>query len=182
MGRKICILGATGSIGRNCLSVVEEQNGGYDVLGMAARRNADKLLSAAKKCGAGLICLCDEEAAGRLTAGELGDIECRCGKDSMEELAAHPDVEIVVNAMVGSAGLGPSVAALRAGKRLALANKESLVMAGEQLMKLAAEVPGAEIIPVDSEHSALFQLIEGHRAGGGLERVVITASGGPFRG
>jgi 1-deoxy-D-xylulose-5-phosphate reductoisomerase len=182
MGKKICILGATGSIGRNCLTVVGEQNGRYEVLGLAARSNSGKLLASARKCGAALICLGDEDAAGQLDAAELDGIECRGGKECLEDLASHPDVEIVVNAMVGSAGLGPSVAALKAGKRLALANKESLVMAGGQLMKLAHEVPGAEIIPVDSEHSALFQLIEGHSNGGGLEKVVITASGGPFRG
>ncbi len=182
MARTISILGATGSIGRNCLSVVAEQNGRYDVLALAARSSADKLLAAARGCGAALICLDDPEAAGSLDSDSLGAIECRAGSGALEELAAHPDVDIVVNAIVGSAGLGPSVAALKAGKRLALANKESLVMAGDQLMKLAAETLGAEIIPVDSEHSALFQLIKGHGAGGALERVVITASGGPFRG
>ncbi len=182
MAKTLAILGATGSIGRNCLSVVTEQDGRYEVLALAARRSADKLLGAARRCGAALICLADPQAAAGLERSALGAIECSAGSSALEELAAHPDVDIVVNAMVGSAGLGPSVAALRAGKRLALANKESLVMAGKQLIELAAETPGAEIIPVDSEHSALFQLIEGHGAGGGLERIVVTASGGPFRG
>jgi 1-deoxy-D-xylulose-5-phosphate reductoisomerase len=182
MAKTLSILGATGSIGRNCLSVVAEQNGNYEVLALGARSSADKLLAAAKDCGATTICLGDPDSADKLDSDSLGAIECRTGSSELEELAAHPEVDIVVNAMAGAAGLGPSVAALRAGKRLALANKESLVMAGDQLMKLAAETPGAEIIPVDSEHSALFQLIEGHRVGGALERVVITASGGPFRG
>ncbi|MBW7996739.1 MAG: 1-deoxy-D-xylulose-5-phosphate reductoisomerase [Candidatus Glassbacteria bacterium] len=182
MAKTISILGATGSIGRSCLSVVAEQGNRYEVLGLAARRSAEKLLDAARECGAGLICLGDPDYAVRLDKASLNGITCKTGTAALEELATHPEVDIVVNAMVGSAGLGPSVAALRAGKRLALANKESLVMAGEHLMKLAQETPGAEIIPIDSEHSALFQLIEGHKEGGGLERVVITASGGPFRG
>ena len=182
MARTLAILGATGSIGRNTLSVVAGQDGRYSVLALAARRNAGKLLDAARGCGAALICLSDPDSAGALDKDSLGAIQCSTGSRALEELAAHPDVDIVVNAMVGSAGLGPSVAALKAGKRLALANKESLVMAGDQLMKLAAETPGAEIIPVDSEHSALFQLIEGHGGGGALEKIIITASGGPFRG
>jgi len=182
MVKKICILGATGSIGLNCLSVVKELSDRFEVVALAANSSAGSLIKAARACGARRICLADFGAAESLTRNSLGDLELSCGPAGVAELARLPEVDIVVNAMVGAAGLTSSVAALEAGKRLALANKESLVMAGSHLLRLAAQVPGAQIVPVDSEHSALFQLIDAHQAGGGLERVVITASGGPFRG
>jgi len=103
MSKKICILGATGSIGRSCLSVVAEQNGRYEVVGLAARRSAEKLLAAARSCSSNLICLGDPAFAGRLDGMSLNGIELRTGMESLEELAAHPDVDIVVNSMVGSA-------------------------------------------------------------------------------
>ena len=182
MPKTVCILGATGSIGENCLAVVAELDTRFEVFALAARRNALRLAEAARACGARRISLSDPEALKALEGTGLDGIEVTSGQEALLELATHPDVDIVVNALVGSAGLAPSIAALRAGKRLALANKESLVMAGSHLMRLAAETPGAEIIPVDSEHSAIFQLIRGHASGGGLEKIIITASGGPFRG
>ena len=182
MPQNVCILGATGSIGENCLSVLNELGSRFKVVSLAARRNVGRLLESARAFGAARICLGDCSVAEEIDRQSLGGVELGCGQESLVELAADPEVDIVVNAMVGSAGLAPSVAALKAGKRLALANKESLVMAGEHLMRLAGETQGAEIIPVDSEHSALFQLIDLNDHRGALERIIITASGGPFRG
>ncbi|HLA38758.1 MAG TPA: 1-deoxy-D-xylulose-5-phosphate reductoisomerase [Candidatus Glassbacteria bacterium] len=182
MVKKLCILGVTGSIGLNCLDVVKQLGGRFEVVALAANSNAGGLVKAARACGARRICLASCRAAESLPRKSLRDLELSCGPEAVAELARLPEVDIVVNAMVGASGLASSMAALEAGKRLALANKESLVMAGAHLMNLAVKVPGAQILPVDSEHSAIFQLIEGHRSGGGLERVVITASGGPFRG
>jgi len=182
MTQTVCILGATGSIGENCLSVLKEMGSRFRVLSLAANRNAVRLLESAKVFGAARICLADCSVAEEIDRQSLDGIELGCGQESLVELASDPEVDVVVNAMVGSAGLVPSVAALKAGKRLALANKESLVMAGEHLMQLAGEKQGAEIIPVDSEHSALFQLIELNENRSALERIIITASGGPFRG
>lgn len=182
MPQTVCILGATGSIGENCLAVLKELSSRFRVVSLAAHKNAGRLLESARAFGAAKISLADGSVAGEIDRQSLGAIELSCGQESLVELATDPEVDIVVNAMVGSAGLTPSVAALKAGKRLALANKESLVMAGPHLMRLAGETPGAEIIPVDSEHSALFQLIELHEPRSALEKIVITASGGPFRG
>lgn len=182
MPQNVCILGATGSIGENCLAVLNELAPRFRVVSLAAHRNVHRLLESAKAFGAARICLADCSVAEEIDRQSLGAIELGCGQESLVELATDPEVDIVVNAMVGSAGLAPSVAALKAGKRLALANKESLVMAGAHLIRLAGEKPGAEIIPVDSEHSALFQLIDLHESRSALEKVIITASGGPFRG
>lgn len=182
MPQNVCILGATGSIGENCLAVLNELAPRFRVVSLAAHRNIHRLLESARAFGAARICLADCSVAEEIDRQSLGAIELGCGQESLVELATDPEVEIVVNAMVGSAGLAPSVAALKAGKRLALANKESLVMAGAHLIRLAGEKPGAEIIPVDSEHSALFQLIDLHEPRSALEKVIITASGGPFRG
>jgi 1-deoxy-D-xylulose-5-phosphate reductoisomerase len=182
MPQNVCILGATGSIGENCLAVLNELAPRFRVVSLAAHRNVHRLLESARAFGAARICLADCSVAEEIDRQSLGAIELGCGQESLVELATDPEVDIVVNAMVGSAGLAPSVAALKAGKRLALANKESLVMAGAHLIRLAGEKPGAEIIPVDSEHSALFQLIDLHESRSDLEKVIITASGGPFRG
>ncbi|MEA2062731.1 MAG: 1-deoxy-D-xylulose-5-phosphate reductoisomerase [Gemmatimonadota bacterium] len=181
MPKKVCILGATGSIGRNCLSVIESLGGKFAVRSLAARKNVEGLLEAAHRCGADRICLAGGEVTDSVTPDALEGLEVCRGSRALEELAADRDVDIVVNALVGGAGLGPSLAALGAGKRLALANKESMVMAGPHLIELAAKEPGAEIIPVDSEHSALFQLIR-DKKDSALSKVIITASGGPFRG
>ncbi len=180
MSKKVCILGATGSIGVNCLKVIEAMAGQFEVVSLAARRNVEGLLAAARGCGARRICISDPGALDGFPRELLKGFDLSTGDEALVALAADSGVDIVVNALVGAAGLPPSVSALRAGKRLALANKESLVMAGMHLMRLAAGTPGAGIVPVDSEHSAIFQLLESH--GKALERIVITASGGPFRG
>ncbi|HUU27202.1 MAG TPA: 1-deoxy-D-xylulose-5-phosphate reductoisomerase [archaeon] len=181
MSKAVCILGATGSIGRNCLAVIARLGSLFTVTAVAARTNAELLVEAARSCGASRISLADCASLDKVAGDRLKGLEVGCGQEAIVELAGLDEVDIVVNALVGAAGLAPSVAALKAGKRLALANKESLVMAGAYLMRLAAEREGAEIIPIDSEHSALFQLIRSQPAKS-LKKVIITASGGPFRG
>ncbi len=180
MPKKVCILGATGSIGENCLSVIRGLQEKFSVYALAARNNLEKLLESALASGAAHICLTQAGVLDSIDPGRLEGFQVHSGRDALEELASLREVDIVVNALVGGAGLAPSLAALKAGKRLALANKESLVMAGKHMMDLAADSRSAQIIPVDSEHSALFQLLK-DQPGKTLEKVIITASGGPFR-
>ena len=175
--RKILIVGSTGSIGTQALDVVSRSDS-LEVVGLAAHSNADLVLEQAAEHGVERVALADAGAASR--AAERWTGEVLSGAEGLVALITDTDCDLVLNALVGSAGLGPTVAALGEGIDLALANKESLVVGGELVMALA-EATGAQVLPVDSEHSALFQLIEG-RAPGTVERLVLTASGGPFRG
>jgi 1-deoxy-D-xylulose-5-phosphate reductoisomerase len=176
--RKILIVGSTGSIGTQALDVISRSDS-LEVAALAAHSNADLLLEQAEAFSVDRVALADPDAAAlaaeRWTGGQvLG------GPEGLVALITERDCDLVLNALVGSAGLGPTVAALGEGIDLALANKESLVVGGELVMALA-EATGAQILPVDSEHSALFQLVEGQPAGS-VDRLVLTASGGPFRG
>ena len=171
--RRILIVGSTGSIGTQALDVVARSDS-LEVVGLAAHSNAELLLEQAARFGEPRLALADPAAAARAGEGVLA------GAEGLVELITETDCDLVLNALVGSAGLGPTVAALGEGIDLALANKESLVVGGELVMALA-EATGAQILPVDSEHSALFQLVEG-QAPGSVDRLVLTASGGPFRG
>jgi 1-deoxy-D-xylulose-5-phosphate reductoisomerase len=175
--RRILIVGSTGSIGTQALEVVES-NPELEVVGLAASSSWELLLEQAAVHGVGRVALADPDAAAR--AGEHSRVEVLAGPEGLVELITDTDCDLVLNALVGSAGLGPTVAALGEGIDLALANKESLVVGGELVIALA-EATGAALLPVDSEHSALFQLIEGERPGT-VDRLVLTASGGPFRG
>jgi len=160
--RRIVIAGSTGSIGQQALEVVE-RSPELELAGLAARSSGELLRQQAARFGIERTALVDEE-----------------GPESLITLITDSGCDLVLNALVGSAGLGPTVAALGEGIDLALANKESLVAGGE-LVTALAEATGAQIIPVDSEHSALYQLIAGERPGT-VDRLVLTASGGPFRG
>jgi 1-deoxy-D-xylulose-5-phosphate reductoisomerase len=176
--RRIVVLGSTGSIGRQALEVVERSDE-LEVVGLAAGTSFEPLVEQARRHGVGRIAVAGEAAAARAseawTEGEvLG------GPEGLVRLVTESDCDLVLNALVGSAGLGPTVATLGEGIDLALANKESLVVGGELVMALA-EATGAEVVPVDSEHSALWQLI-GSEPPGTVDRIVLTASGGPFRG
>jgi 1-deoxy-D-xylulose-5-phosphate reductoisomerase len=175
--RRILIVGSTGSIGTQALDVVE-RNPELEVVGLAAASSWELLLEQAKRHGVTRVALADADAAAR--ASEHADLEVLAGPEGLVELITDTDCDLVLNALVGSAGLGPTVAALGEGIDLALANKESLVVGGE-LVTTLAEATGAQLLPVDSEHSALFQLITGERPGT-VDRLVLTASGGPFRG
>ena len=173
--RRIVIVGSTGSIGTQALDVVERSSE-LEVVGLAAATSWEPLLEQARRFGVERIALADPDAAAR--AGEHATV--LAGAEGLVELITDTDCDLVLNALVGSAGLGPTVATLGEGIDLALANKESLVVGGE-LVTALAEATGAHLIPVDSEHSALFQLIEGQRPGT-VDKLVLTASGGPFRG
>jgi 1-deoxy-D-xylulose-5-phosphate reductoisomerase len=175
--KKLVILGATGSIGTQALEIVA---GSEDlrVVGLAAATSWEALLEQARRHGVPTVALSHAEAAERASA--VWDGRVLAGEAGIRELIADSDADLVLNGMVGAAGLGPTVVALSEGIDLALANKESLVVGGE-LTTVLAEATGARLLPVDSEHSALFQLI-GAEAPGTVERLVLTASGGPFRG
>ncbi len=175
--RRILRVGSTGSIGTQALDVVE-RNADLEVVGLAASSSWELLLEQAGKHGVGRLALADPDAAAR--AAEHSAAEILAGPEGLVELITDTECDLVLNALVGSAGLGPTVAALGEGIDLALANKESLVVGGE-LVTALAEATGASLLPVDSEHSALFQLSAGERPGT-VDRLVLTASGGPFRG
>ncbi len=185
--KRVLILGSTGSIGTQALDVVDAAPAGaFEIVGLAAGRNWAPLVAQAERYGVERIVVGDPDAAAQAAeAWTAGDV--LSGPEGLVRLVLESDADLVLNALVGAAGLGPTIAALGEGIDLALANKESLVVGGELVMQLA-EATGARILPVDSEHSALWQLIhaEGQtRAGtghGSIERLVLTASGGPFRG
>jgi 1-deoxy-D-xylulose-5-phosphate reductoisomerase len=179
MARRVVILGSTGSIGVQALDVVGRAAGALEVVGLSAGTDHETLISQARSFGVKRIALADPDAAAR--AGELWtDGELLSGPEGLVELVVESNCDLVLNAIVGSAGLVPTVAALGEGIELALANKESLVVGGELVTQLA-EATGASIIPVDSEHSAIHQLLAGQPPGT-VDRLLVTASGGPFRG
>ena len=180
MSKTISILGATGSIGRQTLDVAEQL--GLRVAALTANSNAERLEAQARKFRPRLAVLTDEAAAKDL-AVRLADTDIRVlgGPEALLEAAACPETDTVVTAVVGMVGLKPTLAAIREKKRIALANKETLVCAGQLVMD-AADTYGAEIVPVDSEHSAIFQCLQGCRDRGEVRRLLLTCSGGPFFG
>ncbi|HEY0632631.1 MAG TPA: 1-deoxy-D-xylulose-5-phosphate reductoisomerase [Thermoleophilaceae bacterium] len=177
--KRIVILGSTGSVGTQALDVIERSDD-LEVVALAAARNFELLTRQAQQHDVPRIALADEAAAARAAEAWTGG-EVLAGAEGLVELITGTDCDLVLNALLGSAGLGPTVAALGEGIDLALANKESIVVGGELVMTLA-EATGAAIIPVDSEHSALYQLVNAEQRPGTIDRLVLTASGGPFRG
>ena len=180
MSKTISILGATGSIGRQTLDVAEQL--GLRVAALTANSNAERLEAQARKFRPRLAVLTDEAAAKDL-AVRLADTDIRVlgGPEALLEAAACPEADTVVTAVVGMVGLKPTLAAIREKKRIALANKETLVCAGQLVMD-AADTYGAEIVPVDSEHSAIFQCLQGCADRREIKRLILTCSGGPFYG
>jgi 1-deoxy-D-xylulose-5-phosphate reductoisomerase len=176
--KRLLILGSTGSIGTQALDVLR-RSGDLELVGLSAERSWETLIEQARAHGVQRIALVDEDAAAR-GAQAWTDGEVLSGPEGLVRLILESGAELVLNALVGSAGLGPTVATLGEGIDLALANKESLVVGGE-LVTALAEATGAQITPVDSEHTALHQLLAGQPPGA-VERLTITASGGPFRG
>jgi 1-deoxy-D-xylulose-5-phosphate reductoisomerase len=175
----LAILGSTGSIGVQALDVVSRSAGEMRVVALSASSAWEGLLEQARDHGVERVALADEHAAAR-AAEAWTDGEVLSGTEGIVQLITECECDMVLNGVVGSAGLVPTVAALGEGIDLALANKESLVVGGELVTQLA-EATGAQIIPVDSEHSALYQLLAGEQAGT-VDRLILTASGGPFRG
>jgi 1-deoxy-D-xylulose-5-phosphate reductoisomerase len=178
MAKRILILGSTGSIGTQALDVLARSDE-FELLGLSAERSWETLVEQARENGVRRVALVDEQAA-RLAAEAWPEGEIFSGAEGLVRLIVESGADLVLNALVGSAGLGPTVATLGEGIDLALANKESLVVGGELVVALA-EATGAQIVPVDSEHTALHQLLSGLPPGS-VERLTITASGGPFRG
>jgi 1-deoxy-D-xylulose-5-phosphate reductoisomerase len=175
--KRIVVLGATGSIGEQALEVISGSSE-VSVAGLSAGGNWERLVEQARDHGVPRIALAEPDAATAASAAWNGHV--LAGDEGIRELVADSGADLVLNGIVGSAGLGPTIVALTEGVELALANKESLVVGGELITALA-EATDTRIIPVDSEHSALFQLTRAERPGT-LERLVLTASGGPFRG
>jgi 1-deoxy-D-xylulose-5-phosphate reductoisomerase len=175
--RNVLILGSTGSIGTQALEVISASPD-LKAVGLAAGRGWETTVAQAREHGVEVIALADRDAAAR--AGEAWDGRVLAGEEGVRELIGAVEPDLVLNGIVGAAGLASTVVALTAGIDVALANKESLVLGGELVMALA-EATGARLLPVDSEHSALHQLI-GAEAPGTVDRLVVTASGGPFRG
>ena len=176
--RRVLILGATGSIGEQALDVIERNNE-LIAVGLSAATDWERLLMQAERHRVETVALADEHAAAKASETWDGGTVFS-GAEGLIRLIAETECDIVLNAIVGSAGLGPTIATLGEGIDLALANKESLVVGGDLVMQLA-EGTGAQLIPVDSEHSALFQLVNSEHPGT-VDRLVLTASGGPFRG
>ena len=178
--KQIAILGSTGSIGTQTLEVVRE-NGDIQVLAMAAGNNIGLLEDQIREFHPKLVAVWSEEKAKELRDRiKDTDTEVMCGMDGLIAVSVYEDVEILVTAIVGMIGIRPTIEAIKAGKHIALANKETLVTAGHIIMPLAKEY-GVSILPVDSEHSAIFQSLQGneHKS---IHKILLTASGGPFRG
>lgn len=175
--RRVVVVGSTGSIGLQALQVIEESPE-LEVVGLAANTSSMTLLEQAARHGVATVALCDERAAA--SAQAPAGTEVLAGAEGLIQLITDTECDLVLNALLGAAGLGPTVACLGEGIDLALANKESLVIGGELVMALA-EATQSQVIAVDSEHSALQQLIACERPGT-VQRLVLTASGGPFRG
>jgi 1-deoxy-D-xylulose-5-phosphate reductoisomerase len=175
--RNVLILGSTGSIGTQALEVISASPE-LRVVGMAAGRSWETTVAQAREHGVEVIALADRDAAAR--AGEAWEGRVLAGEEGVRELIGATEPDLVLNGIVGAAGLASTVVALTAGIDVALANKESLVLGGELVMALA-EATGAQLLPVDSEHSALHQLIR-RETPGTVDRLTVTASGGPFRG
>jgi 1-deoxy-D-xylulose-5-phosphate reductoisomerase len=176
--RRLLILGSTGSIGLQALDVLARSDE-LELVGLSAQSSAELVVEQARGHGVGRVALTDADAAA-VAERDWPEGEVLAGAEGLVRLIVESGADLVLNALVGSAGLGPTVATLGEGIDLALANKESLVVGGELVMALA-EATGARIVPVDSEHSALLQLIAGEPPGV-VERLTLTASGGPFRG
>jgi len=177
--RRIAILGSTGSIGRQALDVISRSASELSVVALSAAGSWEPLLEQARQHGVRKVAIADRDAAARASEAWT-EGEVLAGPDGVVRLIAECECDMVLNAIVGSAGLLPTVAALTEGIDLALANKESLVVGGE-LVTALSQATGAAIIPVDSEHSALYQLLASEPPGT-IDRLILTASGGPFRG
>ena len=178
--KRIAILGSTGSIGTQALEVVRSHREAFEVTVLVARRSTELLIAQALEFSPAVVVISDEAYYPEVRqALSHTSIEVMAGSEAIAEVVVRPDVDIVLTAMVGFSGLVPTLAAITAGKTIALSNKETLVVAGELIMSLAARY-GARILPVDSEHSAIYQCLVGEE-GNPLERILLTASGGPFR-
>ena len=186
MTHRVTVLGSTGSIGKSTLDVVSRHSGQYQVFALTASTNVEQMLQQVLEHQPVYAVMVDENAANKLKSRLPAEVntEVLCGTDALSMVAEHDSVDMVMAAIVGAAGLLPSLAAANAGRRVLLANKESLVMAGPLFMQAIRE-GGAELLPIDSEHNAIFQAMPADYNGSfddhGIRRILLTASGGPFR-
>lgn len=182
--RKLCILGATGSIGQSTLKLVDQHPERFQVAGLSAHTQVRELIALCQRYRPVMACIADAhfyaELRDGLSAAGL-KTQALAGPEALADMAADAGNDTVVAAIVGAAGVASSLAAARAGKRLLLANKESVVLAGQLLMQCVRE-HGAELFPVDSEHNAIYQCLPAQGGKSGVRRLILTASGGPFRG
>lgn len=177
--KRVVILGATGSIGESALKVAHDIPERMEIVGLAANSNAKKLAAAANETRAQSVCLVDETKIDALRRALAYKPQIFTGEEGLREIACLTDAQMVLVAIVGTGGLRPTLAAIEAGKNLAVASKEILVMAGEIVMREARD-NGVNVLPVDSEHNAIFQCLEGKHSLD-IRRIILTASGGPFR-
>ena len=179
--RKVVLLGSTGSIGTSTLKVAGEIPERLEIIALAANSSAEALAQQARETGVKHVALYDASKENELRAALPEGVKIHLGAEGLSEVATLADADMVLVAIVGTAGLHPALAAIEAGKDLAVASKEILVMAGELVMA-AAERKGVKVLPVDSEHNAIFQCLNGHEGGEReVSRLILTASGGPFR-
>ena len=177
--KKISILGSTGSIGENTLRVVDNLDGQCEIVYLTANRNAEQLIKQAQKYQPKAVAIIDNDA-GKVVADTLGNhIEVLTGREGLLEITGRNDIDLVMNGLVGSAGMEPTLKVVEAGVDVALSNKESLVMAGS-IIETAKQQSGASIFPVDSEHSAIWQCLAGEDLDD-VRKIILTGSGGPFR-
>ena len=179
MTKKLSILGSTGSIGENTLLVADNLGEQIDILYLSANRNVERLIDQAQNYHPKAVAIVDEEAGKEVTGALNNQIEVLTGREGLLELAGRDDVDIVMNGLVGSAGMEPTLRSVEAGVDVALSNKESLVMAGS-IINEAKQKSGAKIFPVDSEHSAIWQCLAGEDMAD-VRKIILTGSGGPFR-
>ena len=180
MTKRISILGSTGSIGQNALKVINHLGDGFEVKYLTAARSSEVLIEQVRKFQPEAVAVVDSIAANEVKEALSGSgVKILSGREGLLELASRDDVDVVLNGLVGSAGMEPTIRALEAGIDVALSNKESLVMAGELIENIKKET-GAEIYPVDSEHSAIWQCLQGEDTNN-IRRIILTGSGGPFR-
>ena len=180
--KRVALLGSTGSIGTQALAVLRAQPGRFVVSALSAQSNADLLVAQARELRPAAVVIGDESryAQVREALANQPETEVLAGAAALAEVAGRPETDVVLTAMVGYAGLLPTVAAIKAGHDIALANKETLVVAGQLITELVRE-HGVKLLPVDSEHSAIFQCLVGEEQNP-IEKIILTASGGPFRG
>ncbi|WP_107829013.1 1-deoxy-D-xylulose-5-phosphate reductoisomerase [Mucilaginibacter yixingensis] len=179
--KNIAVLGSTGSIGTQTLEVISENPGLFRAYAITAQNSADLLIEQALQFNPAHVVICNEEKYQQVkqTLAHTS-IQVHCGAEAIKEIVTHPEIDTVLTAMVGFAGLEPTIEAIKAGKEIALANKETLVVAGDLITDLARK-HHVSILPVDSEHSAIFQCLVGEQYDE-IEKLILTASGGPFRG
>ncbi len=179
--KRIVLLGSTGSIGESALKVARELPDEIEIVALAAHSSVEKLAAQAKEFNVKKVALFNEDKCSELSGLLDENVDVLAGLDGLVELASEVDADMVLVSIIGTAGLKPALAAIHAGRDLAVASKEILVMAGEIVMR-AAQEKGVKLLPVDSEHNAIFQCLEGHSGGSDeVSRLILTASGGPFR-